>query len=172
MNTKRIGFLNRSISLAVVSGIALAAPSANADCTMQTQLQTASQATLQARLNTINSNMQALSLLNSLETQCTQGLQSVPTQMIGSGLAATTYINKIAQSVCNGLAQQVRSTATSAMAQAQAAVQQQINASMSSVIQNAGGSGTLLGNATSSAVQTSSNGVISSAINSVMSMFK
>ena len=108
MKTSYTRIFARAIALAVAGSIAIASPLASAQCTLQTQMQTASQTTLQNRLNTINNNMQALSLLNSLETQCTQGLESVPTQMIGSGLTATTFINKISQSVCNGLAAQVR----------------------------------------------------------------
>ena len=160
---------------AIVLSIACAAIGANvadAQCTMQTQMQSTATATQQQRLTTINSNMQTLSLLNQLETECMQGFASVPTQMIGSGLVAVTTMNQIEKSLCTSLATTARNTAQSELSAAQAAAQAQINSLQSSVVSSAGGTGSLLGNTTSSGLTSSTGGVLSGLTSSLARLFQ
>lgn len=150
----------------------LGANKALAQCTMQTQMQSAANTTQQQRLDTINSNMQALGYLSQLQTQCMQGFQAVPTQLVGSGSVIQAAITRIEQSACSSLAQQARNTAQSTLASAQSAVQQNINSMQSSVVNAAGGQGSVLGNATSQTVNTSTGGVLGNLSNTISRMFQ
>jgi hypothetical protein len=134
---------------------------------MQTQMQSAATATQQQRLTNISNNMQTLNYLNQLETECMQGFQSVPTQMIGSGMVAVATMNKIEQSACASLANTARNTAQSELGAAQATAQAQINSLESSVVSGAGGTGSMLGSTTSAGLTTGSNSILNSVTSSL-----
>jgi hypothetical protein len=142
-----------------------------ATCTMQTQMQNANTAEQTRRLNNINTNMQTLSLLNQLETECLQGFQSIPTQLNGNSTVTMVAMNTIGQSLCQSLANTARSTTQAAMSAAQAAVQQQINAIASGVVSSTSSSG-MMSNPVRAATTTTSTGIMSTISNSLSRLFQ
>jgi len=142
-----------------------------ATCTMQTQMTTAQAAEQQRRMSNINTNIQALTLLNSLETACLQTFQSIPTQW-GSSLVVSAALNQIEQSTCQSLVNRVRSTTSAAMASAQAAVQQQINSEESGITNSTTGSAGMLSGATATSTSNSSSSIFSSLTNVISSLLK
>ncbi|WP_116138395.1 hypothetical protein [Trinickia diaoshuihuensis] len=115
----------------------------SAQCAMESQMQAAQQAEQARRLAAINANAQTLALLNQLETACMQGFQMIPTEHLPDGQIVFGLLTAIEQKTCQGLANQARSTAQSAMAAAQAQVQQQIDNITASVGKGTGGNGML-----------------------------
>lgn len=131
-------------SLASIAAIvATLAQPAMAQCAMQSQMQAAQQAEQARRLATIKESAQTLALLNQLETACMQGFQMIPTEHLPDGQIVFGLLTSIETKACQGLADQVRSTAQSAMAAAQARAQQQIDAITASVGKATGGNGLL-----------------------------
>lgn len=148
-------------ALAIVALVSSIAGQALAGtCTMSTQMTNAQTQEQQRRLNNINTNFQQLQLLNQLQTACLENFPQFPTQWLGNSVAVTTAFNKIKQASCQQLANQARATTTQAMAQAQAAVQQQINNIEKNVTGATGGSSGLLSGAVNQ-VTPSSGSVIS-----------
>jgi hypothetical protein len=156
--------------LATVLASAIAQP-VMATCTMQTQMTNAQAAEQARRLNNINANVQTLALLSQLQTACLQGFQSIPTQFVGPSSIAMAALSKIEQSACQALVNQARSTAQSAIAGAQAQVQQQINSIASSVVSSSGSSG-MLSSAGQTSTSSASGGVVSAITNSLSRLFQ
>ena len=139
-----------------------------AQCAMQSQMQAAQQAEQARRLAAINANAQTLALLNQLETACMQGFQMIPTEHLPDGQIVFGLLTSIEQKACQGLANQARSTAQSAMAAAQAQVQQQIDNITASVGKAAGGNGMLAQQAAAS----TNSGWGSVVVNAMSRIFK
>ncbi|RDU98759.1 hypothetical protein [Trinickia dinghuensis] len=138
MGMRKIGGL-----LSIAAIVATVAEPVMAQCSMQSQMQAAQQAEQQRRLLAIQANMATLALLNKLQTACMQGFQMIPTENLPDGSIVFSVLTSIEQSACKGLADQVRNTAQSGMAAAQAAAQQQIDNIAASVSKAAGGGGLL-----------------------------
>lgn len=164
MSMRKIGGL---VSIAAV--MATTAEPVMAQCAMQSQMQAAQQAEQARRLAAINANMQTLALLNQLETACMQGFQMIPTEHLPDGEVVFGLLTSIEQKACQGLANQARSTAQSAMAAAQAKVQQQIDSITASVGKAAGGSGML---ARQAAAVSTGSGWGSAVVNAMSRIFK
>ena len=155
--------------MSIAAVIATTAEPVMAQCAMQSQMQAAQQAEQARRLAAIDANMQTLALLNQLETACMQGFQMIPTEHLPDGEVVFGLLTSIEQKACQGLANQARSTAQSAMAAAHAKVQQQIDSITASVGKAAGGSGML---AQQAAAVSTSSGWGSAVVNAMSRIFK
>jgi len=158
------------VLLATVLASAIVQP-VMATCTMQTQMANAQAAEQARRLSNINTNLQTLALLSQLQTACLQGFQLIPTQFVGPSSVAMGALSNIEQSACQSLVNRARSTAQSAIAAAQAQVQQQINSIASSVVSSSGSSG-MLSSAGQTSSSSSSGGVVSAITNSLSRLFQ
>lgn len=121
--------IRKPVRLAVtcVLTISIAQQSFAGSCTMRTQMESAQKAEKQRRLETTNTNLQQLELLNQLEQACLENFPDVNTQGLAGGAIISMILNKVKQSACKGLADKARQTTQDAMAQAQQAAQQAID---------------------------------------------
>ncbi|KND62273.1 hypothetical protein BVER_01705 [Candidatus Burkholderia verschuerenii] len=165
--------IRHSVRLLLVAALvsSIAGQAVAGTCTMSTQMTNAQTQEQQRRLNNITTNFQQLQLLNQLQTACLENFPQFPTQWLGNSVAVTTAFNKIKQASCQQLANQARATTTQAMAQAQAAVQQQINNIEKNVTGATGGSSGLLSGAVNQ-VTPSSGSVISTITGSLSRLFQ
>ncbi|WP_146014137.1 hypothetical protein [Trinickia dabaoshanensis] len=153
------------LSLAAV--VATAGEPAMAQCAMEGQMQAAQQAEQARRLAAINANAQTLALLNKLETACMQGFQMIPTEHLPDGQIVLGVLSSIEQKACQGLVDQVRNTAQSGLAAAQARVQQQIDDITASVGKATGGSGMLAQQAPAASSNSSWGSVVTNAMSRI-----
>ncbi len=140
-------------------------------CAMSTQMTSAQAQEQQRRYSNINTNFQQLQLLNQLQQACLENFPQYPTQWLGNSAAVTAAFNKIKQTSCQQLANQARATSTQAMAQAQAAVQAQIDKLESDVSHATGGSSGLLSGTVSQSMP-SSSGIISDITGTLSRLFQ
>lgn len=144
-------------------------------CAMSTQMSNAQTQEQQRRMNNIDTNLQQLKLLDQLQTACLENFPQFPTQWLGNSVLLNVAFNKIKQSSCQALADKARATTQQAMAQAQAAVQQQIDNIEKSVTNAVGGSGGLLSGAVSEGLNQAlptSGGVLSTITGSLSRLFQ
>lgn len=115
-------------ALAMVSQVSIAGT-----CAMKTQMTNTAQQELQRRQSVTNNNQGQLELLNSLQQACLENFPDIPTEGLGGSAILTAALNKVKQKACKAMADKARQTAQDAIAQAKAAVQQQIDGMQTAV---------------------------------------